>query len=391
MQGTTFEDVYRVLVRRRRTVLLAVVVATLLAAAYGRASNSAVYEAESSVYLTVPNVILTDPAFRLDPVNLSAQARRLETNPESLLPSGGDKIRVTSDGAASSMYFSARDTSAEAANGLALQAAEAFVNQQRAQQVDLFTRRADYAARQLEVIKGQLAAIETRIEAIASTTSQVSVGLEGERIALVSAAVDFTAREAADRLNAQQTNAGLSEPTLSRPAQQSAWWAWIPFAVAGAFFGLLLGIGIALVRNAVDHRVRSRRDLELVSPDTRVLGVLEDRPSVDEVGTLQLRLGRIDTRAVSLLVCGDAEASERVRSIFSATDIKLLRESPAADDQGSVVIVAVSGRTTDVDYATAIDSLSVDGLAPAGALLVEVPRKEAAWARRPQMSTAPRS
>jgi len=214
--------------------------------------------------------------------------------------------------------------------------------------------------------------------------------LEGERIQLFDRLLKTNERAVAAETNAKQFDSGLTDPAIVEPATQGSSSGWIMFGIVGGFLGLMAGIGLVLLLNSLDHRIRSRSDVEHVANGVPVLAVLGVGGAEDSVySNLAARVAARRGAGPAAFIAGsDAELpSGLTESLRTTGDINVRNDLGSLVEPQAIVGIR-AGTVTDAEFASIVADLEARSVPLLGVVLWDVPRSDLAWAGRPRLSTA---
>jgi hypothetical protein len=240
--------------------------------------------------------------------------------------------------------------------------------------------------RQADTLGGQLDSIEQQIAAAGDDQTTLTEGL------LVQAETLRADRaEAVDQGTALEQYAAALEQDLrlqtvtgpKRPRPP------IAMAIAGGLLGAALAAGGVLLMAALDHRIRSRRDLERIGL-TGLLGVLSSKPDDAELDVLAgavAQTARRAGRAVVQFVPVSDQRPVHLADVLGprAADVVMHDRRPLQTDASETVaaaaealgvITVVWGRDTRVSTMSAANRLAAVAGSPIGVVLVGIPRRE---------------
>lgn len=381
----TFEDVIRSVIRRWQVILLSVAALTTLGAVYGKLVNaSASYSAEASVSLGSPNVVLLGSDDPQAPQRLLAgpEADLLASRLVEFAGPDFEDVSVRSTTSNSSIIVTARGSSAADAEQLALSTSSAYVADRRESGRELYRLASDAQAAQADAFEIEIANLDEQLAA--STTD--STGLQLQRIQLVEELLRNRRLAANAASNAERYDAGLGEPVLIEPAVSAGSSGWILFGGVGAMLGVLAGVGFALMLQSIDHRIRSRSDVERVASGIPVIGVVSrSGPDPDELDAIEARVrGRAEGNPVVFLAGAATEslAAGVLESLRKGGVGDVVRDMAGTDGRAMIVGVR-SGQTKDVDLVAVLSDLELRRVPVLGVLLWDVADRDLRWARRP--------
>ncbi|MGE3684976.1 MAG: hypothetical protein AB7J47_01300 [Acidimicrobiia bacterium] len=382
----TYEDLVRAIARRRVLVAACIVALALLGAWYGRQTTSGGnFEAEATINIVQSNVILPENVSAPVELRASVEAARFAADIRTFAGELHESVTVKADVAGNAIIVSAEGETAAEAEELAVSSGTAFVEARRAVDRARYSEQAAFEQQQLTQLGERLDQVNTEL----SASSGSSLTLEGERIQLFDRLLQASERANAATTNAEQYDSGLTDPVIVEPAAPSSSSGWVVFGLIGALLGAMAGIGLALLLNSVDHRIRSRADVERIAGGVPILGVFGRRGAdPDELAALQARLAaRRDPTAVAGV--SDADPSELPSDLGAALqseDGLTIRRGTGALTEGQAVVLTRGGRTTDAQLATILADLDARRVNVLGVVLWDVPAAELEWARRPLLA-----
>ncbi len=385
-EQASFEDVIRAVVRRRVLVAVSIIVLAVFGAWYGRRTTSgAQFSTDATINIVDSNFIdaegvriPSDPLAGVEAARLSADLRKYAGD-------AYESVTVKADVNGKAIVITAKGPTATASNELAVNTGTAFVTARR--QLDR-TRYSDQAVFERQ----SLAELQTRLDKVntdLANSSGQSLILEGERIQLFDRLLKTNERAVAAESNAAQFDSGLTDPVIVEPATQGSSSGWIMFGIVGGFLGLMAGIGIALLLNSLDHRIRSRADVEHIANGVPVLAVLgSGGVEASAYSNLAARVAaRRGVGPAAFIAGSDAQLPSGLTESLRSTG-----DTNVHNDIGSVVepqaIVGIrAGTVTDAEFASVVADLEARSVSLVGVVLWDVPRNDLAWAGRPRLST----
>lgn len=261
----------RVLNRRKLTVAL--VTSIMLAGGLGISFvQKPSYTATTQVLLPAESA-----ASALQPANLQLQ------------PAAELLLRVLSD----AQHFATGDQTKQAAQALLHQAAAVTVGTTASADILTFTATngrsteaakiantyaqafiTQYVANQVSKYTGQVTALQASIAKLSSTGSNRSVGPQEQAAATASINSLTQALQQLQAASQLVRNTAPSVVNAAIPPSSPSSPKPVRTGVLGLFLGLLLGLGVAFVRDHLDDKVDSLRDVEENSESNPVVGVI---------------------------------------------------------------------------------------------------------------------
>jgi len=383
---SNFEDIIRAVGRRKSIVVLAVIVFAALGAAYGRLTTAQGDYAAAVVVNFVPtNAVLAESQSPPPELSASVEAVRIETALPVLADADKDLVDVEADSNAQAVIITAQGSTPAEATDLALEVANGWIAERRAAARARFTNDLAFQRTQLDAVTQQLDEVNKTLAELDTP----SFLLEGQRIQLFDRLLRTSERVSALEINANAFDSGLSEPTLVDEPMATASSGWVVFGLLGGMLGAMIGIGIALLANSLDHRLRSRADVEKILSGSRVLGVLPrgelDTAELDEVLT-RIRSAAGSNDVALITADGALLPAELVTSLAEGAGIKAV-DRPGDIGSAHAVVAVRSGRTTDAELAAIVADLDVRQSPVVGVLLWDVSPRDLMWARRPMLTS----
>jgi len=263
--------------RRKWTVVLTAILAVVVAVGLDM-SKTKMYTSTVQVLLTVPG----SAAGSSTSANASSQPN-VATDIE-LMQSAAVKssvahtvgsvptVAISEVGTTNVVQIAATSASPVAAAQIANAYANAY----------LAVSKSDY----LGSINGQITQLQTQINSLQTTVNQINQQLtnsSGSNTSSLQAQLTSALSQQqllkTQLLGLQQSSASASGGQIVDPATPSAVPS-SPKTLEDALFalgiGLLIGIGIALLRDFLDDRIRNREDLELAADGTTMIGLIPD-------------------------------------------------------------------------------------------------------------------
>lgn len=386
-EQSSFEDVIRAVARRRVLVAVSIVALAVLGAWYGRRTTSgAEFSADATINIVDGNFIDAESVRPPSELLALVEASRLTTDLRKYAGDRFESVTVKADVPAKGIVITAKGSTATEAEELAVNTGTAFVTARRELDRTRFADQAVFEKQSLKELQTRLDKVNTDL---ANSTEQ-SLTLEGERIQLFDRLLKTNERAVAADTNAKQFDSGLTDPVIVEPATKGSSSGWIMFGMVGSFLGLMAGIGLVLMLNSLDHRVRSRADVEHIANGVPVLAVLGTGGADDRVyASLAARVAaRRGAGPAAFIVGFDAQLPSGLTELLQSTG-----DTNVHNDIGSVVepqaIVGVrAGATTDAELASVVVDLEARRVALVGVVLWGVPRSDLVWAGRPLLSAA---
>ncbi len=308
----TFNHIISVLWRRKLLIVTCVVIAVLVAGAYVELKKPT-YTATATVELTPAAVsgsgastpslpALADPSFAIDTTDVAKLAAKYlhETDPQRLVGAAsvsentqGNLIYVSASSKSSGRAVALSNAFAKALVAYAASEVQSQVLQMQ-REVNTYSREIANLQARLAADGGHNAALQIQITALSSDESSVLAQEASLANAGPQALVEQTAQTAYP--------SGISKKKLG--------------AIA-LVIGLLVGAGVALVRDQLDTRVHGRPELE----------ALEDLPVLGELPVHKDR--KASTSKVAIIDQPHSVLAESVRDLRTSLQA-LLEDKPAA-------------------------------------------------------------
>ncbi len=300
----TFTDFLKTLWRRRLTIAICAVVAVVAAIGYSKV-HSPTYQSSALVQINAPNsstgqaataVTLPDPAQFLSSTAVQIQAAKLLDNPN--VKAVTDSVTGTVDPTTGSLTISATGSTPQEAQAVASAYSQAYVDQTQ-----------DLIQAQINKINTLSAGVQTQIQ-----------DLQAQPPSALTAAQISALTTTYGSLQAEKDTISLGEPYAS--IQVAAGLPGAPVGLSktklgliGLVAGLLVGCGIALARDQLDTRLRTKPDIESVTESP----ILAELPEDNEV-----RSGSV---AIAMVQAPQSPMAESVRELRTSLRV-LLDETP---------------------------------------------------------------
>ncbi len=268
----SLRDYLAVLRRRMWTVALVCLLAA--GAAFGFSSlQTPVYEARARLLLGSTQTTVDAGGFGtyIDPNRIQTEIQVIMGQPvaEIVLESLGSAPGISGSavGGTAVIELTARSRTASVAADVANAYAQAYITYRQQQFADAVSAQTKEYTRQIESLTSQIAQIEARPRPPNTPSPAEADALRAE---LTSYRLRLQQVDSAQKLNG-------SAAAVIGPATPSA----TPVSptprrniALGAFVGLVLGVGAALLFEHLDDSVKSKEDIERMLPDLTVLGVI---------------------------------------------------------------------------------------------------------------------
>jgi polysaccharide biosynthesis transport protein len=213
------------------------------------------------------------------------------------------------DDIASVMNLTARDSNPRRAAETANAFAQAYIDYRREQSIaDLDVATAELK-RRVAGFQNDIDRLTARLTDPANAAPAIASAITAQRESLIKSRDNFQTRIDALSVDASLKSGGASiltpaeEPSVPyspRPARSAA---------TGLLSGLVLGLGLAFLRDFLDDRIRNKEDLNALAPSVPVLGVI---PKMRRL--TRRRLAKLGRHAAAV----PPEAVEAYRSLRSA-------------------------------------------------------------------------
>ena len=374
---------YLSIARRQRWVIIEAVVVVALLAAIFAASRPPSYRATAKVLLRADDLNEADTnayyydadryvAIQSDIVKSRAV---LDTAAEDLGRDGGArlarKVSVTQKAATDILEISATDRRPEAARDIANGVANAYIANRTEDALGNLEQVAAQLDEQLTELQRQIGDYDAQLSQRAAEAAFTGGAVRNDVLEAAREAASLQYQTVFSRQQELQVDIGLKRtgatllaeagtprvPTGSGPVKSG---------VIGGVVGLLLGLGIALLREQLDDRAKSRAELERVTS----LPVLAELP-VDPPSAKRKHLA---TRDAPLSPLAEATRSLRTSLHFLAVDEPLRRlvvTSASPGEGKSVVAANVAVAYAQAGFRTAL--VSADMRRPGVERLFDVP------------------
>ncbi len=386
-EQSSFEDVIRAIARRRVLVAVCIVAFAVLGAWYGRRTTAgAAYSADATINIVDSNFIEAENVRPPAGLSASVEASRLSSDLRKYAADRFESVTVKADVPANGIVVSAKGNSATEAEELAVNTGTAFVTARRELDRARYADQAVFEEQSLKELQIRLDKVNTDL---ANSTEQ-SLTLEGERIQLFDRLLRTNERAVAAATNAKQFDSGLTDAVIVEPATQGSSSGWIMFGIVGGFLGLMAGVGLVLMLNSLDHRIRSRADVEHIAEGVPVLAVLGAGGADDSVySSLVARVaGRRGVGPAAFIAGSDAQLPLGLVESLQATGDTTVHIDIRSVVESQAIVGVRAGAMTDADLASVVADLEARRVSMLGVVLWDVPRGDLAWAGRPLMSVA---
>jgi succinoglycan biosynthesis transport protein ExoP len=367
--GKDLREYIRILRERKWSVLLVtgIVVGVSMFLAL---RETPVYTSEARV-LVLPTAPTSSPFFFLATINMDTEAGLVETNSVAQIVRTNEQLKSQVDPQMSGLSVSVETgteildidyTSGDPAHAqrLAQGFAEAYLQSRQQQAADQ--------------VKSQISEIDRKIHDVSSITTKLQTQIKGTKSRVKKNALKNQLAAQKGRLSALQGNlADLSGGSSVQPGGEIVQPADLPSSpsnagpiqkgVLGFVVGIMLGVGVALLRERLDDHLRGREDLEshLGAPVLAVIPKVHQWHNRKEPRLTTLKEPR-------------APASEAYRTLRTAILFKA--------SQGPLKVIMVTSPSAGDGKTTTAANLSV-ALAQAGKEVVVV----SADLRRPRIHT----
>jgi Mrp family chromosome partitioning ATPase/capsular polysaccharide biosynthesis protein len=374
---------YLSIARRQRWVIIEAVVVVALLAAIFAASRPSTYRATAKVLLRADDLNEADTnayyydADRYVAIQSDIVKSRpvLDTAAEDLGRDSGAalarKVSVTQKAATDILEISATDRRPEAARDIANGVANAYIDNRTEDALGNLEQVAAQLDEQLAELQRQIGDYDAQISQRAAEAAFTRGAVRDDVLVAAREAASLQYQTVFSRQQELQVDIGLKRtgatllaeagtpraPTGSGPVKSG---------VIGGVVGLLLGLGIALLREQLDDRAKSRAELERVTS----LPVLAELP-VDPPSAKRKHLA---TRDAPLSPLAEATRSLRTSLHFLAVDEPLRRlvvTSASPGEGKSVVAANVAVAYAQAGFRTAL--VSADMRRPGVERLFDVP------------------
>jgi Mrp family chromosome partitioning ATPase/capsular polysaccharide biosynthesis protein len=361
----TFQQMLQTLWNRKLTIVVSVVVAVVAALAYSKVATPT-YRSSALVQVGTPSqtggnapaFTLPDPVQELSSTSVQLAAAHALGNPNPAALAG--QVTGTLDPTTGALTITGSGSSPQEAQAVTKAYSDAYVNQVQAlaqTQIDKYTLAIGAinvkiaALQSQEPSSGTNPLITAQITALTGTSSTLQAAQSNVQIGMPYAQVQVAA--------APGVSTGISKAKLG---------------AMGLLAGLLVGCGIALVREQFDDRVRVSPDIESVI-DGPLLGELPLDPDVKR-GTVTLALVQAPQSSLAEAF-RDVRTSLRVLLIEQQSPILVVTSPEAGDGKtfvtanlavawaltGSrVIVVSADFRRPRLEGAFGIDGSGLPGL-----------------------------
>lgn len=270
-------DYARILWRRKLTILLVVVIAvagtlgvdTIRTKKYA-GTASLLFVSQSYNAGSVTPLSDTDIATDIGLVN-SATVKKIVSG---LLKTPAPPVSVTQQGATEIATVSVTSTSP----AFAAKAANAYVAGYIQASQQRFLATSQSAQKQLENqingLQTQVNALQTQINQTASTDTATLTNLDNQLGALVSQQNALRTQLSQIQVNVAQTPSGGQLVESATPSSKPVSPKRVTDAVIAFFIGVVVGIALALLRERLDDRIRTKDELERVAQGLPSLGLI---------------------------------------------------------------------------------------------------------------------
>ncbi len=278
-----------IVLRQKKIVAGTVLAAVVLSIVYSFLQTT-VYTSSAQVILNTPeaagvgtaSAAYRDPARRLatqiqlfkstEVAKTAAKKLDGKVSPGSLVGS----LSITNSGAADILTVSATDSNPSLASAKANAATKAFVDYSNQQSNTAISKLLESIAKQRDTAKAEFDQLDSQLRQSVNSSSAPSKELSDIQPRRDAAFADYTdLRRKYDALEAQSTlqsqSASIVEPALTPTSPSSP--KPVRNTILAAFIGLLLGVGLAFVKDRYDDKIRSPLDLEALT-DTPLLGII---------------------------------------------------------------------------------------------------------------------
>ena len=262
---------YGALLWRRRWIVLLCTLLGLAAAALFTANEPKKYSATAQVLVKTVGIPNTGNAGARtnDNINLDTEAQILRSQPVAKLAQGllkttepiqqlVGRVGVTVPPNTSVLNITCDATSARGAQSCAQAFANAYLtNRGTTAAADVKAKQASLA-QQVKTLNTELAVVSGQLGALPATSPDRQL-LQGRQTVIVNQLTDLQSQISA--LSSTNLDPGDITKDALLPAKAS--WPIVPINLAvGTLAGLLLGIGLAVVRDRLDRRIWATRDVE---------------------------------------------------------------------------------------------------------------------------------
>ena len=266
--------------------------------------------------------------------------------------------------------------------------------------VDLFGRRwaevttaaaapaADALKAQHDTFEARLGALDQELAGLTKDQTSLADAYRAERLRALTDLAEIDMKQSSVTQYVRAATSSVRVASRTAPSRTSSSTGFVVGAVGGG----LVAAALILLLTLFDRSVRSRRDVERVC-SVPVLGLLSASAdhsesvaavaalaasargrSVTTVGLLPDRTRSTDAGLLQSIVDLAGDDGE-----LTVASLAGFRESPDAafdSEKSALVLVATWGRTDERDLASVCRALAVADRAPAGVLLVGVPRRQ---------------
>jgi Mrp family chromosome partitioning ATPase/capsular polysaccharide biosynthesis protein len=323
----TFRQFIASLWHRKLTIAISVVVCVAAALAYSK-TQTPTYQSTALVEMatattvsgsTQPVVTLPDALSELGSTSVQLQAAKILGNPD--VSAVANEVTGTVDPTSGALSITASASTPEEAQAVAKAYSQAYVDEIQA------------------VVQAQVAKIQTALTSLTSTIA----GLEQESGAatnpLIEAQVN-AAESTYSTLKTQQYAIQNGEPYAS--IQVAAGLPAVPtglgkskLAAIGFLAGLLVGVGIALVREQLDTRLRTNPDIESITEAP----ILAELPQDGEVRSGKVSIALVQAPQ-SLMAESIRELRTSLRVIFDDSPCPMIVVTSPEPGDGKTFVAA---------------------------------------------------
>jgi succinoglycan biosynthesis transport protein ExoP len=259
---------------RRRMWTVAVICVLAAGAAFGLASvETPVYEARARLLLGSTQTTVDAGGFGtyIDPNRIQTEIQVITGQPVAKIVAeklgSAPGISGSAVGGTAVIELTARSRTASVAADVANAYAQAYITYRQQQFADAVAAQSKEYNRQIDLLTAEIAQVEARPRPPNTPSPPEADSLRAE---LTSYRLRLQGVDSAEKLNGSAAAViGPASPNATpvspKPRRNLA---------LGAFVGLVLGVGAALLFEHLDDSVKSKEDIERTLPDLTVLGVI---------------------------------------------------------------------------------------------------------------------
>jgi len=291
----TFRDFLSTLWRRRLIILVSIVVAVVAAFGYSKIKSPS-YQSTSLIEIattgnasgtgtpTGASVTLPDPVQELSSTEVQRAAAKSLLDPD--VTAVADSVTGTVDATTGALTITGTGSTAARAQAVTKAYSDAFVDEIQS-----------LVQAQIDKLSAEVEALQAKIAALSAGTGATT------NAAQITAYSDTSATLLAEQYNIQSGEPYASTEVAANLPSSPSGLSKGKLLGIGFLAGLLVGIGIALVREQFDNRLRTSPDVEAITSAP----ILAELPYDTEV-----RTGRV---AISLVQATQSQMAEAIREL----------------------------------------------------------------------------